>query len=100
VFDTVGGDDFEKALAILTRGGVAVSMTAQADEKAATLGVTAITQQTHVTSEALAQLAQLVEANVVTPQIGATYPFEQIRQAFEAREGGTVHGKVVLVVKD
>ena len=99
VFDTVGGDDFAKALTILKPGGIAVSMIAQADEQAKELGVTAITQSTQVTTEMLDKLRELVESGVVTPQVGKVFPFEQIQQAFETRESGKIPGKVVLAMK-
>jgi NADPH:quinone reductase-like Zn-dependent oxidoreductase len=100
VYDTVGGEDFTKALAILKPGGVAVSMTAHADAAvAAERDITAITQLTHVTTEMLGHLAGLVDQGIVTPQIGATYSLDQIRQAFEARESGEVPGKVVIEVR-
>jgi NADPH:quinone reductase-like Zn-dependent oxidoreductase len=98
VFDTVGGDDFARALAILKPGGVAVSMIAQADEQAKELGVTAITQSTKVTTEMLDKLRELVESGVVTPQVGKIFLFEQIQQAFEARESGKIPGKVVVIM--
>lgn len=100
VFDTVGGDDFNKSLAVLKSGGIAVSMAGQADDTTANeLGVTAITQSTHVTTEALDALRQLVESDVVTPQVDKVFPFEQIKEAFEARESGTVKGKVILEIQ-
>ena len=100
VFDTVGGDDFEKALHILRAGGTAVSMVAGADEQAKALGVTAVRQLTQVTAERLTKLAELVEAGVVTPQVDEVFPLDRIREAFEARESGTVHGKVVISIKE
>lgn len=97
VFDTVGGDDFNKSLTILKHGGVAVSMVGQAEDALAKkYEVTAMTQSTHVTTEALNELGELIEAGVVTPQIGRVFPLEQIREAFEARESGAVRGKVVI----
>jgi alcohol dehydrogenase len=99
VFDTVGGDDFDKALSIVKPGGVAVSMVAQADELAKKHGVMAITQSTKVTTAMLDQLRELVESGVVTPQIGKIVPFLGIQQAFEARESGEVSGKVVLTMQ-
>lgn len=99
VFDTVGGDDFGKSYAILKRGGVAVSMIASADEaKAQELGITAISEMAHITTNALNELRSLVEAGVITARIGATFELDEVRAAFEAREGDT-KGKVVLVVK-
>ena len=101
VFDLVGGDDFNKSLTILKSGGVAVSMIAQADEdKVTELGVTAITQATHVKTDALNTLSELIDQGVVTPQIGKAFALSEIKEAFEARESGSVRGKVVIVVKE
>ena len=97
VFDTVGGDDFNRTLNILKPEGIAISMAAQADETIAKgLGVNAISQMTHVTTEVLNALTKLVEEGVVLPHIGKQYPFTEIKGAFETREGGGVHGKIVL----
>lgn len=97
VFDTVGGEDFSKALAILKPGGVAVSMIADADETLANeLKVTALKQSTHVTSDKLKQLAKLVEDGVVTAKVGKVFDLADIQQAFEARESGEVIGKIVV----
>lgn len=100
VFDTVGGDDFNKSLAILKPGGMAVSMTMQPNESAASeRGVTAMMQSTRVTTAALDALRQLVEAGVVTPRVGEAFPLSQIQEAFTARESGVVSGKVVIKIK-
>ncbi len=96
VFDTVGGDDFTKALAILKPGGVAVSMIAEADEaRANELKVTAIHQFTQVNTEKLDELTRLVEDGIVIPHVGQVFKLDDIRAAFEARESGT-KGKIVI----
>lgn len=100
VFDTVGGDDFNKSLRILKRGGRGVSMIAPPDENVAhELGVVALMQGTHVTTGALNALTSLVEQGIVTPHVGRIYPLEGIQEAFVARESGTVHGKIVLKLR-
>lgn len=96
VFDTVGGDDFAKALAILKPGGVAVSMIAEADEAGANeLKVTAIHQFTQVDTAKLNKLTELVEAGTVTPRVGQVFKLDDVRAAFEARESGA-KGKIVI----
>ncbi|MEO5499686.1 MAG: zinc-binding dehydrogenase, partial [Candidatus Saccharimonadales bacterium] len=100
VFDTVGGDDFNKALHILKSGGIAVSMAGQADEALVSeLGVQAISQGTHVTTEALKQLTHLVEAGVVTPHIDKVFAFKDINEAFKSRESGSTKGKIVIQLR-
>lgn len=100
VFDTVGGDDYNASLVVLKRGGKAVSMIAQADEaKATELGVTALTQSTQVTTARLDELRELVESGIVAPHVGKVFPLAEVKEAFEARESGTVRGKVVLLIR-
>jgi NADPH:quinone reductase-like Zn-dependent oxidoreductase len=99
VFELAGGKEFDKTLTILKKGGVAVSMNAQANEaKATELGVTAISQMTQVTSEKLEKLTQLVEEGIVTPQNEKTFSLAEISKAFEARESGSVKGKIVIAI--
>jgi NADPH:quinone reductase-like Zn-dependent oxidoreductase len=98
VFDTVGGDDFIKAFAILKQDGTAVSMGMSNDEhKAKELGITVINQSTKVTTETLHTLTQLVEDGIVTPNVGKIFPLDQTKEAFEALEAGGV-GKIVLKI--
>lgn len=97
VFDTVGGEDFSKALACLKPGGVGVSMIADVDEETVKdLKVTATKQMTHVNSEKLTKLAKLVEDGIVKPNVGKVFELEQVQQAFEARESGEVSGKIIV----
>jgi len=99
VFDTVGGETYERSFKTLKKGGVVVSMTMQPDaELMERYGVTAIAQQTRVSSEDLTQLAKLVDEDVVTPHVDEVFPLEQVGGAFAARESGKVKGKVVIQV--
>lgn len=100
VFDTVGKDDFVRTFGILKNDGIAVSMIAQPDEaKANELGITAMMQQSHVTTELLDELRELVESGVVKPVVDQVFSLEDIQAAFTAKETGTVRGKVVLQIK-
>jgi NADPH:quinone reductase-like Zn-dependent oxidoreductase len=101
VFDTVGGDEFVKTFKILKSGGTAVSMIAQPDEATAKeLGITALMQQTHATTERLNKLRELIENGAVMPQVDKVFPLDQIQEAFLAKETGTVSGKIVLKISD
>lgn len=101
VFDTVGGDDFTKALGVLKKGGIGVSMIAQADNATVqALNVTAISQFTKVTTTILNELRALVESGAVAPRVGQVFALNDIQQAFTARESGKVHGKVVVRIKE
>lgn len=99
VFDTVGGETYERSFKTLKKGGIIVSMTMQPDtELMERYGVTAYAQQTRVSTEDLTALAKLVDEGVVTPHVDEVFPLEQVSGAFAARESGKVKGKVVLQV--
>lgn len=95
-FDTVGGDELAKIVTILKDGGVAVSMAGQPEEKP---GITALSQMTKVTTASLDRLRELVESGVVNPNVGRVFKLDEVQAAFEARESGTVSGKIVLDIK-
>ena len=44
----------------------------------------------------LIEIAQLVDAGKLTPQVGAVYPLAQAREAFTAKSGGGIPGRIVL----
>ena len=100
VFDTAGGEVFEKSLDVLRSGGVAVSMIATADEvHAKGRGVTAITQQTHTTTQLLDQLRDLIDARAVKVHIDKTFSLDDAAEAFRVRDAGGIKGKIVLAIR-
>ncbi|HSD56234.1 MAG TPA: NADP-dependent oxidoreductase [Candidatus Saccharimonadales bacterium] len=100
VFDTVGGDTYARSFNVLKKGGIIVSMVEQENtELAQQHEVVAVHQFTQVTTESLNELSKFIEDGIVTVHVDKTYPLEQIRQAFEDRESGTVRGKVAIEIK-
>lgn len=100
VFDTVGGETIQQALRLLKAGGTLVTMAGQPDQDLATqLGVTAVSQMTKVTTEALDQLRDLVEAGVITPQVGKVFDLDHIADAFRSKEADRIPGKIVVTIE-
>jgi alcohol dehydrogenase len=100
VFDTIGGDTMEKSFTVLRKGGMLVSMVGQPNpELAQKAGVMAIGQSTHVTTEVLKRLAQLVDSGAIKVRVAKVYPLEKAKEAFQLVEAGHLRGKVVLEVK-
>ncbi len=100
VLDNVGGLEFDKTFQVLKTGGKVISMAGQVDQaKATEFGVTATAQSTKVTTEVLNELRELVEKGIVNPHIDKAFPLDQIREAFKARETGSIKGKVVIEIK-
>ena len=71
------------------------------DEKLAEeYGVTAIGQNTKVTTENLNKLTQLIEDKVIKVHIDKVYDFDNIREAFKEKESGEVLGKLVIEIQN
>lgn len=101
VFDTVGGETFEKSYGVLKKGGILVSMAGQPDEnKANELGITVIGQSTHTTTEHLNRVRELAESNAIKPQIEKIFPLIDTRAAYEYLETAHPKGKVVVNIQD
>jgi len=101
VFDTVGGETYDKSFNVMKKGGVIVSMTTQPNEELSEkFGVSAIYQSTHTSTEQLDKLAKLINEGIVTVRVDKVFALDQIKQAFEARESGSVKGKLAIKIKD
>ena len=99
VFDTVGGQTYEKSFKILKRGGIIVSMVAAQNQKLADEhGVSAISQWTKVTTRNLNMLTKFIEDSIVRVHIDKIYSFDRIKEAFEEQESGNVNGKIVIAI--
>jgi NADPH:quinone reductase-like Zn-dependent oxidoreductase len=99
VFDTVGGETYKAAFAVLRKGGSILSMAAQPDANLAqTHGVTAHGIMTAVNTVRLNRLSELVLSGAIKPHVQRTFPLAEIQEAFRAREAGKVLGKIVLQI--
>lgn len=97
VLDAVGGDNTERALAALKRGGTLLVTASQPPkEKAAALGVTAEYVNNRPDAKALTELAGLLDAGKLHVLV-ETLPLTEARKAHEKSETGHVRGKLVLV---
>jgi alcohol dehydrogenase len=101
VFDTVGGDTYEKSFKVLKKEGIIVSMLEQPNQKLMKqYGVNAIGQFTQVNSERLSRVAELAEKRVIKVHVDKTFPLEQAGEALEFLQTGHPRGKVVLKMKE
>jgi len=93
----VAGETYTKSFAVLKKGGTIISMLEQPNaELSAKYGVTALAQMTQVTTARLNAVADLVKSGTIKVHVDRVFPVEQVKDAFMAREGGKVRGKVVL----
>ena len=96
VFDTVGGDTFQRAFRSLRKRGLMVTVVAFPDGEAQRHGVSATRSFTVPSAKDLTDIRDLVEAGTVVPHVGSVVPFADIRQALVLSEGGRARGKIVL----
>jgi NADPH:quinone reductase-like Zn-dependent oxidoreductase len=100
VLDTIGGETQARSWAVLKRGGMLVStIQPPAEETAAAHGV----RQHYVMSSppagpVLAEVAALVDAGKLKPEVSLILPLAEARQAHELIAGGHTRGKIVLQV--
>jgi NADPH:quinone reductase-like Zn-dependent oxidoreductase len=66
-------------------------------EAVAKFGVKADGNMAGASAENLADLAQLIAAGEVEVPIAATYPLDQVQDAYRELAGGHTHGKIVLI---
>ena len=101
VFDTIGGETFEKSFKVLRRGGILVSMVTK-DEKnlAEKYGVIVFSQFTKVNTEKLDILTDFIENKGVRACIDKVFSFDRIKDAFDYKEKEDVLGKIVIQIKN
>lgn len=121
VLDSVGGENLEKSLRILKRGGKAVgiagpptpgfaksagmnpilriaigALSRKIRAQAARAGVSYEFLWMRASGEQLRQIAQLVDAGAIRPVVGATFPFDQTPEALASLSRDGMRGKAVV----
>lgn len=99
VFDTVGGDTFERSFQTLKKAGFLVTSVAfPSEEKAEEFGVRAARVFCKPNAEQLAQISELVEAGKLKARVTTVLPLAEVKRALELSESGHANGKIVLKV--
>ena len=99
VLDTVGGETQERSWAVLRRGGVLVTIVGSLPaEKAARYGVDGVFFIVTPSRAELIEIGRLIGDSQLRPIIGAIFPLDKAREAFERGAGGHNRGKIVLQV--
>jgi NADPH:quinone reductase-like Zn-dependent oxidoreductase len=94
VFDTIGGDVLARSPAIVKAGGALVSVCAPPPSDRD--DIRALHFVRDPSRAQLLELAHLVDAGQVRPQVGAVYALSDAREAFMAKSTRSIPGKVIL----
>ena len=102
VLDTMGGDTQQRSWSVLKPGGILIStVQPPSEETAAAHGVR---QQFIATSppigKVLAEIATMVDAGQIKPEVSKILPLQEVGKAHEAIEGRHTRGKLALRVVD
>lgn len=100
VFDTAGGDAYQKSFQVVKEGGIIVSMVEQPNEELmAKYKITAKAQFTQPNADQLVKLASLVDDGIIKPHVDKSFSMEQAKDAFDYQQTGSPQGKVVIAIK-
>ena len=100
VFDTIGGETYERSFQVLKKGGVIVSMVEQPNEELMKqYEVEAKAQFTQPNSAQLAELATLVDEGKMKIKIDRAFPLAEIKEALDYLQNSHHQGKVLITVK-
>lgn len=97
VFDTVGGETFQRAFITLKAGGFLVTAVAFPNE-AVQHGIRVARVQCKANAGQLESISELVVADKLQAHIAQVFPFPKINAAFELSESGRTRGKIVLQI--
>jgi NADPH:quinone reductase-like Zn-dependent oxidoreductase len=103
VFDTVGGETLERSWAVLSPGGVLISIVAPppdsvARRRATALGIRGIFFVVAPKQAQLVELGQLLDAGHIRPIVADVYSLERAGEAYTRGQEQHQPGKVVLRV--
>lgn len=98
VFDTVGGDTFQRAFATLRKGGFLVTSVAFPADEAQRYGVGVERVLCKPNAGQLASIRELVEAGKLRAHVATILPLASIKDAFDLSEAGRTRGKIVMQI--
>lgn len=99
VFDTVGGETFEKCYAVVKKGGILVTTAGQPDEeKAKKAGITAKGMNASSDGTRLSQIAKVVDEGKLKINVEKEFKLQDIREAHDLSQSGKARGKIIIKV--
>jgi NADPH:quinone reductase-like Zn-dependent oxidoreductase len=99
VFDTVGGDTFERAFQTLKPGGFLVTAVQfPSEEKAQEFGINAARVYCKSNAKQLAAIGKLVDEGKLKAHVSTVLPLSEVKKAHQLSASGRTRGKIVLQI--
>lgn len=96
VFDTVGGDTFDRAFLTLNKGGFLVTAVAFPQDEPTRYGVGVARVFCKSNAAQLVSIRELADAGKLKAHVATVLPLASIKEAFDLSESGRMRGKIVL----
>lgn len=100
VLDAIGGDNIDRSLNVMRKGGTIISMPSGLNEsvveKAAAKGINGSYKRVQSNGADMKVIADLLEKKTLRSHVMKTFPFTEIAMAHEQVESGRTAGKVVV----
>jgi NADPH:quinone reductase-like Zn-dependent oxidoreductase len=107
VLDTIGGDNIDRSLAVMKKGGTIVTLQGGGKEgekesigvKAKAKGILGLTMGVQSSGEDMQHIAQLLEEGALRSEVSKVFPFAEMAAAHLQVETGKTRGKTVVVIE-
>ena len=100
ILDTIGGENIDYSVKVLTEGGILISIPSglneDVEEKAASVKGKGFKMMVQSDGNDMQKLAELLEKGFLKPHIYKTYHFNEMSDAHEELEKGRTVGKIVV----
>jgi len=100
ILDTIGGENIDYSVKVLTEGGILISIPSglneDVEEKAASVKGKGFKMLVQSDGNDMQKLAELLEKGFLKPHIYKTYHFNEMSDAHEELEKGRTVGKIVV----
>lgn len=100
VYDTVGGDVFERAFKTLRKGGFMVTVVAFPQDQGQRFGVHVERSMCKANRDELDAIRALVESDRLKARIASVLPLDKIKEALDLSKTGRAGGKIVIRIAD
>ena len=101
VLDTIGGDNIDRSLEVMKKGGTIVSIQSgkneAVQEKAKAKGMIGLTMMVQSSGEDMQHLSQLMEDGELRSEVSKVFSFGQMAEAHAQVESGRTKGKTVVI---
>ncbi len=104
VLDALGGENIDRSLKVVKRGGTLVSIPSgiseSVSEKAKEKGVQGVFFLVQSDQQRIKKVAELLAEGIIKSHVSQTFPLKEIQKAHQQVASGKTRGKIVIKIKE